>query len=102
MGKKKKRKRTPIVTSEATLREFMKKILVGYNNEGVEIGDSTKHDEVLSDSEPPPPLTEAFAYQATISVRLHRDTGKSARWPSPWITRTVSSLAKTLWKSVSS
>lgn len=84
--------------SKETMVEIMLYELAGFNDEGVELSDSTIHNEVLSDSDGIGSATSKNIYRASIRWVLANNGYEDAKWPSEWMTITVDDLAIELLK----
>lgn len=78
------------------LKTAMKEdLLKPFNNEGVEISDSTIHEEVLSDSDgAAPSVSSKKLYIGALKWTIWANGGKQVKFPSNWMEKTVAELAE--------
>ncbi|MCB9251169.1 MAG: hypothetical protein H6605_01775 [Flavobacteriales bacterium] len=79
--------------TQQQLEEVMKYHLSNFNDEGVEISNSTLHNEVLSDTDGYGNANSKSIYKAVMRWTLQKNGLDDRPWPANWIEMDVSDLA---------
>ncbi|MFM9839500.1 MAG: hypothetical protein ACKVOQ_14620 [Cyclobacteriaceae bacterium] len=79
--------------TQQQLKEVMKFHLTNFNDEGVEIGDTTIHSTVLSDSDGYGASNSKNIYRAVIRWTMKKNGHEDKPWPSNWFDKDVEYLS---------
>jgi hypothetical protein len=74
------------------LMENMRKLLLVFNNEKLEITNDTIHNTILSDDDGSPPSKQQ--YRGAIKCILVRNGGVNVKFPTDWLAMSVQGLAE--------
>lgn len=86
------------ITDLPTLRNYMKRVLRIFNNEGENITNDLIHNKVLAPEDLKPFEGSQYQYQKAVQRRLVLDTGKWLEiWPDGWMEKSVAEWSIVLW-----
>jgi len=79
------------------LKNAMKYYLTSFNDEEVEISDSTVHKDVLSEDDGFGPANSKRMYKDAVRWTLYKKNHQIKAWPMGWMDKTVEELANEIY-----
>lgn len=75
------------------MKTVMKGFLTHYNDEGIDVNDSTIHNTVLSASDGLAGISSMTMYKSDLVYVIRRNSHPEKKWPDNWMSLSVSDLA---------